>query len=126
WIRDLVAVQMEDWQHATVAGWVEELVAMPASGERTSFRFTVTDDAGHNQVRIIERRTVSVGERVAKFAAFVDGTGRLWRDVAGDAAGEAELLEELLHASSVLADVRVEFAVGSFKIGMRNQRRAAV
>ena len=52
--------------------------------------------------------------------------GRLGSDVAGNAAGEAELLEQLLHALGVLADVRVELAVGAFEVGVGDQGRAAV
>ena len=52
--------------------------------------------------------------------------GRLRGDVAGDAAGEAELLEQPLHPLRVLADVRVDLAVGAFEVGVGDQRRAAV
>ena len=85
---------MQDRQHAAVAGRVEELVAVPAGGQRPGLRFAVADDAGDDQVRIVERGPVGVAQRVAEFAAFVDAAGRLRGDVAGDAAGEAELLEQ--------------------------------
>ena len=125
-VGDLVAVQMEDRQHAAVAGRVEELVAVPAGGERAGLRLAVADDAGDDQVRIVERRPVGVAQGVPELAPLVDAARRLRGDVAGDAAGEAELLEQLLHPLGVLADVRIDLAVGAFEVGVGHQRRAAV
>lgn len=56
---------------------------------------------------------IGVAERVAELAALVDGTGRLGRKVARNAAGIGELAEELLQASLVIGDVGVNLAVGA-------------
>ena len=125
-VGDLVAVQVQDRQHAAVAGRVEELVAVPAGGERPGLGLAVADDAGDDQVRVVERGPVGVAQGVAELAALVDAAGRLRGDVAGDAAGEAELLEQPLHPLGVLADVRIDLAVGAFEVGVGDQRRAAV
>ena len=125
-VGDLVAVQVQDRQHAAVAGRVEELVAVPAGGERPGLRLAVADDAGDDQVGVVEGGPVGVGQGVAELAALVDGARRLRGDVAGDAAGEAELLEQPLHPLRVLADVRVDLAVGPLEVGVGDQRRAAV
>src|SRR5205814_2180991 len=37
-VGDLVAVEVQDGQHAAVAGRVEELVAVPAGGQRSRLR----------------------------------------------------------------------------------------
>ena len=71
-VRDLVPIEVEDRKHRTVGVRVEELIEMPAGGERTRLGFTVTDHAGHDQVRIVERGAESMHERVAQFATFVD------------------------------------------------------
>ena len=73
---------MQDRQHGAVAHRVEELVRVPAGGERAGFRFAIAHDAGDEQVGIVERRAEGVGQRVAQLAAFVDRAGRLRRDVA--------------------------------------------
>ena len=86
----------------------------------------VADDARDDQVRVVERRAVGVREGVAELAALVDRAGRLGRDVARDAAREAELLEQLLHPVGVLGDVGVDLAVGALEVRVRDQRRAAV
>ncbi len=125
-VGDLVAVEVEDRQHAAVAGRVEELVAVPAGGERPRLRLAVADDAGDDQVGIVERRPVGVAQGVAELAALVDAARRLRGDVAGDAAGEAELLEQPPHPLRVLADLRIDLAVGPFEVGVGDQRRAAV
>ena len=49
-VGDLVAVQVQDRQHRAVAGGVEELVRVPAGGERAGLRLAVADDAADEQV----------------------------------------------------------------------------
>ena len=100
---------------AAVADRVEELVAVPAGGQRPGLGLAVADDAGDDQVGVVEGRAVGVRQGVAQLAAFVDRAGRLRRDVAGNAAGERELREEPLHACLVLADVGIDLAVGALR-----------
>ena len=90
------------------------------------FGLAVADDAGDDQIGIVEGRAIGVRKRIAKFAAFVDGTRRFRRHMAGNAAGEGKLFEQPLHSLGVLGDVRIEFAVGAFEIGIGHQRRPAV
>ena len=125
-IGDLVAVEMQDRQHRAVAHGIEELVRMPARRQRPGLGLAVADDAGDDQVGIVERRAVGVRQRVAELAALVDRARRLRRDVARDAAGEGELGEEPLHPLLVLRDVRIDLAVGPLEIGVGDQPRAAV
>ena len=65
-------------------------------------------------------------QRIAEFAALVDGAGRLGRDVAWNPARKRELREEPLHALRILRDAGIDFAVGSFEIGVRHQPRPAM
>ena len=88
-VGDLVAVEVEDREHAAIAGRVEELVAVPAGRERPGLGFAVADDAGDDQVRVVEGCAVSMAQRVAELAAFMDAAGRFRRDVAGNAARES-------------------------------------
>src|SRR5262249_15335051 len=111
---------------ATVAGRVEELVAVPARGQRTGFRFAVTDDAGNYQVRVVEGGAVGMTQGIAQFAALVDAAGRLRGDVGRNASREAKLLEQPSHSLDVGADVRVDLAVRAFQVGVGNQGRATV
>ena len=71
---------------------------MPARRQRSGLRLAVADDAGDDQIGIVEGRAVGMREGIAEFAAFMDRARRLRRDVARDAAGERELREEALHA----------------------------
>src|SRR5437899_2368999 len=87
-ICDLVAVEVEDRQNRPVPRRVEEFVGMPARRQRSSFRLAVADDAGDDQIGVVEGRSVGVRDGIAELAAFVYRTGRLRRYVAGDAAGE--------------------------------------
>ena len=125
-VGNLVAVQVQDRQHATVPRGIDELVAVPPGGERARLGFAVADDAGDDQVRVVEGGSIGVAQGIAELPALVDAARSLRRHVARDAAGEAELLEQPLHPFRVLADVRVHLAVGALQIGVRDQRRPAV
>ncbi len=91
---------------------IEELVAVPGRRERPGLGLTVADHACDDQIGIIERGPESVDQRVAELAALMDRPRRFGRRVAGNAAGERELLEQALHALSIGRDRRVDFAVG--------------
>jgi len=87
-ISDFVAIKMKDGEHGAVARGIEELVGVPTGRERAGLRFTIAHDTAKQQIRVIEGSAMRVGNGIAKFSAFVDGTGRLRRDVAGNASGE--------------------------------------
>ena len=123
---DLVAVEMKDGQHGAVPNRMEEFVRVPACGQRARLGFAVANHADDQQVGIIEGGAEGVGERIAQLAAFVDGTGRFGRDVAGDAARKGELFEELLHPILVLRHVGINLAVGPLQVSIGDQSRPAV
>ncbi len=99
---------------------------LPGAGQGTGLGLAVTDDARHDEVRVVERRAVRVRERVAELAALVDGSGRLRGGVGRDAARERELLEELPEPLGVRRDVRVQLAPGPLEPGVRVHRGATV
>ena len=72
WVRDLVAIEVQDGQHGAVAGGVQELVSVPAGSQWTGFGFAVADYRCHDEIGVIERRAVGVRESVAEFSAFVN------------------------------------------------------
>ena len=59
-VGDLVAVEVQDRQHRAVACRVEELVRVPARGQRPGLGLAVADDAGDEQVGVVERGAVGV------------------------------------------------------------------
>ncbi len=125
-VRDLVAVEVQDRQHSTVQGGVEELVGVPARGQRSGLGLAVAHHAGHDQIGVVEGGAVGVGEGVAQLAALVDGARRLRGDVARDATGERELLEQPQQAVLVLADVRIDLAVGALQVGVGDETGSTV
>ena len=125
-VGDLVAVEMQHRQHGAVARRVDELVRVPAGGERPGLRLAVADHAADDQVRVVERGAVGVDERVAELAALVDRARRLGRDVARDAAREGELAEQLVHALGVARDVGVDLGVAALEPGRGDEPGAAV
>ena len=125
-VRDLVAVEVQDRQHRPVVDGVDELVGVPRRGQRAGLELPVPHDRGDDEVRVVHRGAVRVGEDVAELAALVDRARRLGRHVAGDAAGERELPEQRPHPVAVVADAGVGLAVGALQPGVRHRRRAAV
>ena len=61
-IGDLESVEMKDRKNYAVAHGIEELVGMPTRRQGARFRLTVADDAGHNQIWIVERCAVGVSK----------------------------------------------------------------
>ena len=61
-IGDLVAVEVQDRQDRPVGRRVQELVGMPARRQRSGLRLAVADDAGDDQVGIVEGGAVGVRE----------------------------------------------------------------
>ena len=125
-IRDLVAVEVKERQDCAVGARVQELVAVPPRRQRAGFGLAVADDAGHDQLGVVEGGAEGVRERVAELAALVDRAGRLGRRMAGDAAGKRELAEEVADPFLVSADMRVELGVGALEPGVCDDGRAAV
>ena len=125
-VADLVAIEMQDWQHRAVGDRVEKLVGLPGSRQGAGLRFPIADDAGDDQIGIVEHRPERMAERITQFTAFVDRARAFRRGVAGNAAGKRELLEELLQPGLVLADVGIDLAVSAFEIRITHHRRTAV
>src|SRR5579875_2696111 len=59
-IRNLESIQMQNRQHRAVRFGVQELIGMPACRKRARLRFAIAHNASHNQIWIVERRSVGV------------------------------------------------------------------
>ena len=105
---------------------VKELIAVPGSGQRAGLGLAVAHHAGGDQVGVVKHRAEGVGQAVTQLAALIDGARDLRRHVAGDAAGEGELLEQLFHALLILADVGIDLAVGAVQPVLGHHCVAAV
>src|SRR4029453_6684576 len=80
----------------------------------------VTDDAGDDEAGIVERRAVGVEQGVSQLAALMNGARSLRREVARDTVRPGELPKEPREALSIPPDVRIDLAVRSFQIGVRD------
>ncbi len=125
-IRNLVLIEVQDRQHRTVTGRVEEPDAFPASLQRPGLGFTITDHCRDQQVRVVERGAEGVHQSVAEFAALVDRPWRRDGDVARYPPGGGELPDQPGQARQVPRHLWVDLRIGAFQIGVGDQRRAAV
>jgi hypothetical protein len=117
---------MEDRQNRAVAGRVEELVRVPARGQRPGLGLAVPDDGGDHQLGVVEGGAVGVRQRVTQLAALVDRPRGLRGDVARYPAGEGELGEQSPHPGLVLRYVGVDLAVGALQPGRGDRAGPAV
>src|SRR5450759_2042073 len=99
---------------------------MPRRGQRSGFRLAIADDAGDNEIGIVEHRPERMAERVAQLAALMDRARTLRRCVAGHASRKRELNKELPKPRLVLADVGIDLAVSALEIRVADNRRTAV
>src|SRR6266478_7303340 len=53
-IGDLEPIEMKDRKNRAIARRIQKLVGVPTRGKCARFRLTVADDAGHDQIRIVE------------------------------------------------------------------------
>ena len=125
-IGDLEAVEMKDRKNRTVTRRIEKLVGVPARGQRARFRLAVADDAGDDQIRIVECRAIGMDERIAQLAPFMDRARRFRRDMTGNAVRPGELPKQPLQSVSAALDIRIALGVGPFEIAMRHQPRTAM
>src|SRR5436190_10421756 len=102
---------MQDGKHGAISRRIQKLVRMPTGGERTRFRFAIAYHARDEQVRIIERRAVRMRQRVAKFAAFMNGARRFRCNVTRNSARKRKLFEEPLQSVFRLWNLTIDFAV---------------
>src|SRR5262249_33532675 len=116
WIVDFVAIKMEDRQHRAVPGWVQELIDVPGSRQRSSFGFTIANHCCHDQVGVVERSATGMGQDVAELPAFMDRTRRFRRAVTSDPARKRKLLEEFTQSLRVRALFRIYLRVRAFQI----------
>src|SRR4029077_12194135 len=103
-----------------------ELIAMPSSRKWTGLRFAIADDAGHDQIWIVESGPIGMRQRVTQLTTLMDRPRRLGCHMARDASGKAELLEQAPDPVLVLRDVRVNLGIGALQIRMCHERRTAV
>ena len=125
-VRDLEAVEMQDRQHRPIACRVEELVRVPARRQRPGLGLAVANDAGDDQVGIVEGRAVGMGQGIAELAALVDGARSFRRHMAWNAVRPGELAEQPVHAVAAALDRRITLGVGAFQIGVRHQPGTAM
>ena len=97
---------------------------MPAGGHRPGLGLAIADDAGHDQVGIVERRAEGVGQGIAELAAFMDRARRFRGHMAWNSSREGKLLEQPLHSLGVGGHVGVHLAVGPFEPGIGHQAPA--
>src|SRR5580704_6521722 len=123
---ELEPIEMKDRKNCTIARRIEELVGVPARGERAGFRLAVADDAGDNQIRIVEGRAICMEEGIAEFAPLMDRPRCFRRDMDGNAVWPGELSKQPLQPVSAALDIRIAFGIGPFQVAMRYQPRPAM
>jgi len=66
-ICDLEPVEMKERKNRPITCRIQKLVGMPTRGKCTRLRLAVPDDAGDDQIRIVECRAVGMDQGIAQF-----------------------------------------------------------
>jgi hypothetical protein len=78
-------------------------------------------------IQVVEHRHVERrSDRAFFLVAALNRSRRLGRDVAGNAAWETELPEQLLQSRFAMRDLRIDLAVRAFEVDIGHQRGPAV
>jgi len=125
-VGDLVAIEVQDGQDDAIGERIHELVGLPGRGERARLGLTISHHGNGEQRRVVENRTVGMGENVAELPTLMDRAGGLGRVVAGNAARIGELAEELLEAFLVVGDLRLDLTIGAVKQRLRGTGRSTM
>src|ERR1035437_8519400 len=89
---------------------------MPRRCQRSGFRLAIADDAGDDEIGIVEHRPERMAKRIAQLTAFVDRARALGRCVAGNSSGKRKLNKELPKSGLILADVGIDLAVSALEV----------
>jgi len=125
-VGDLVAVDVQDREHRPARCRVEELVRVPRAGRRPGLGLAVADDAGDDQVRIVERGAERGRERVTELTAFVDRARDRGRQVAGEAARPREVPNEASETFTIARELGLDVLQTAVDPQVCEVRRRAV
>ena len=64
-VGDLVAVEVQDGQHGAVGDGIEKFIGLPRCRQRPGFRLAIADNAGDDEVGIVEHCPERMAERIA-------------------------------------------------------------
>lgn len=79
--RNLEAVNVNDWEDSARLSGVNVLESVPRCGSGAGLGFTVTDDAGYDEVGLIYDCSEGDTERVSQLSTFMDSTRSFGIDV---------------------------------------------
>ena len=110
---DLTTIEVEDRKHRPVIDRVDKGIGKPASHQWACFCFPVTNDSRCDGIWIVQDGAGCVGEGVAQFSPFMDGTWGFRSSVGSDTAWEGEDFAEFFETCLGLRDIWKELCIGS-------------
>src|ERR1035437_1432879 len=113
---NFIAVEVQNRKDRTVSHRVEKVDRLPASLKWAGLGLAITDDAGDNQVGIVESGAECMDQRVAKLSSLMHRIGDMRPAVAGHPAGRRELAKHKAQAFLIQRDFWVNLGVGAFQI----------
>src|SRR5262249_34410088 len=75
---------------------------------------------------IVKSGSKSMREGISQLSSLMDRAGGFGGDMTGNPSRKRELFEQPLHSLRILSDMRIDFAVGPFQIGVGDQSRSAM
>src|ERR1039458_10348161 len=102
---------MEDWKHRAVSHRIDEVDRLPAAFQWAGFGLPIPDDAGDDQVWIVESRAKGMHKRVAEFSALVHGVRDVRSAVTRHPAWRREFAKHKPHSVLIRRDLRMNFGI---------------
>src|SRR5207248_2247282 len=99
---------------------------MPGTGRRTGLRLAVAHDARDDQIGVVESGAERRGERVAELTALVDRARNNGSEVAGEAAGPREVVNQPGQPLAVARELGLDVLQAAVDPKIREIRRRAV
>ena len=112
---EFVAIDVQNRQHRPRRSRVEVIIGMPGSSQRTGFGFAIANDAGHQQVGVVEGGSIGMGEAIAQFAPLLNLTGCAGYEVTRQTEGPRKRPDQVAYTRHARLVLRVEFTQSTFQ-----------
>src|SRR6202021_4051124 len=73
----LVAIEVQNRKDSAIPHRIKKVNRLPAPFKRTGLRFTVTNYAGNDQIRIVECRSKGMNQRIAELSTLMHGVSNV-------------------------------------------------
>ena len=113
-IGDFIAIQVYNGQYRAGFGGIKKFVAMPGGCGRAGLRFSIADDTGNDQVRIIHSCAKGGCQGITQLSAFMNGAWDTGIEVTGKPARPGKAAYKFFNPGPIERQVWIEIMECAF------------